>query len=258
MTVDKTRDIIKKLIHIESNISMGISFPLQKQKIDSDCFPSPYNMLIFAQADYITGLGVVSTPELTIILKAFEDQHPEFVATICSLTFQNSPEAPPVVIDLIKKCFCDSKVIVLHVTETSPLPHNRAMSEILDNLLVKFIEVKRSPANGGNFCSWNVYLHKSSLNDNNHIQLIQLMRACNFPIATFGFGIPLKGKDTLSCISCWLGHKPPTPLTTVFTGSYSDVQGTINPYQALPRSRGRSRGFEGRACLGYKHGGRGF
>ncbi|KAG6887829.1 hypothetical protein C0992_010562 [Termitomyces sp. T32_za158] len=44
--VDKTQEIIKKLIPIDGEISWGVSFPPQKCRIDTDRFPTPYHMLI--------------------------------------------------------------------------------------------------------------------------------------------------------------------------------------------------------------------
>ncbi|KAG6886618.1 hypothetical protein C0992_003154, partial [Termitomyces sp. T32_za158] len=277
--VDKTREIIKKLIPIDGEISWGVSFPPQKCRIDTDRFPTPYHMLISGipadQVDYISSLEVISTEEITILLKPFENQRPEFITTICGLTFHNSPESAPVVLDLVTNRFRSSKVIVLHVTENSSLAQDKAVAEIMDNLSVKFIEVKRSAANGGNFRGWNVYLHKSSLCDADHIQLIQLMRTCDFPTATFGYGVPLKGKDTLSCVGCksidhdspncpfpgipgWLGYKPQVQAAQVTTGTYPDVMENRGGTPAQRRGGGRGRGYGGRGRSGHRRGGRGF
>lgn len=262
--VDKTQEVIRSLIDIEK-MALGVSFPIQKQQIDGKRFPTPYHMLISGltkeEASLLSGLEVVSTPDITLLFKPFKEQCLMFITTICGFTFKNTDDIQPIVTDIIKKRFAESKEIIAHIMEVSLLPLDRTMSEILESILVKYIKVKRSPTNGGDFWGWNVYLHNSCLTDNDHVKLIKIMRACKFPTATSGFGISLCGKDTLLCVNCklidhdtpnclfpnflgWLGHKPPPQSTSGQRQAYNDELQGGDP--APFRGRGRGRGNRGR------------
>ena len=104
------------------------------------------------------------------------------------------------------------------------------MKDLLASICVSFIEDKKSNVNGGDFRGWNIYIKHSYLADANHVKLIQIIRSCQFPSATAGFGLPLRGKDTLLCSNCksidhntsncpfpnisgWMGFKPALPLS---------------------------------------------
>ncbi|KAG6879804.1 hypothetical protein C0992_011355 [Termitomyces sp. T32_za158] len=275
-TVDKTREIIKNLVSVESDISLGVCFPHQERVIKSNRFPLPYHMLISGlteeQVNYLTGLEVVSTPDATIFFKPFEDPRPSFVATLSGLTFMNSENAQRKVTDLIQKRLLGSHDITSHVLKNSSLPVSRAMNEVLENISVQYIEVKRSTARGGNFRGWNIYLHNSSLSDEDHAKLIRLMRACDYP-TVFGCGIPLRGKDILLCINCksidhdtpncpfphipgWLGYKP---KSTNKLSPYDDLTNSRNQDSASNRGRGGDRGNGGRGGrFNSRRGGRGY
>ncbi|KAG6875483.1 hypothetical protein C0992_003663 [Termitomyces sp. T32_za158] len=278
-TTDLMRELIKGLVFVEKDVALGVSFPIQKRHIESDRFPLPYHMLISGlsetQVEYLESLEVVSTPEITVFFKAFHDARPSFVATIYGLAFQNSEDAPPIVTELIQKRIGDSKEITSFIMEASPLAEGAAIQEILENLVVKFIEVKRSPANGGNFRGWNLYLQHSSLSNDDHFRLMKLLRKCDFPTATAGFGTPLRGKDLLLCVGCksvdhdtpncpfpylpgWLGPKPHLQTAPSTASVYDDDK---QYYGGIPANRGRGRGrggsFRG-GRLQPKRGGRGY
>ncbi|KAG6867547.1 hypothetical protein C0993_001348 [Termitomyces sp. T159_Od127] len=152
-TVDKTRAIIKSLILIENDVTLGVSFPQQERSMDSDRFPTPYHMLVsgltHAQVEHLTRLEIVSTKEITVIFKPFKDQRPSFVLTIYGLTFNDSQEAHTMVTDLVKTCIKDSEQIMKHILECAPQLKDRVLNDILNNISVKFLDVKRSAANGG-------------------------------------------------------------------------------------------------------------
>lgn len=261
-TVDKTRAIIKGLVQVENDVLLGVSFPQQERRIDSDRFPTPYHMLVSGltttQVDHLTNLEIVSTKDITVIFKPFKDQRPTFVLTIYGLTFSNSADAQTAVTDLVKSCIRDSEAVMKHIAECAPKLKDRVTNDILNNISTKFLDVKRSNANGGDFRGWNVYLHHSYLSDEDHVKLIQLVRLCTFPSATAGFGIPLRGKDTLLCVNCksidhdmpncpftelpgWLGYKPPTTQQTqAASRAYGD--GPLASSEEYTTFRGRGRG----------------
>ncbi|KAG6896344.1 hypothetical protein C0993_008523 [Termitomyces sp. T159_Od127] len=145
-TVDKTRELIKSLIHIEDDVSLGMSFPQQKRHIDSDRFPLPYHMLISGlsreQVEHLIALEVVATTEVTVIFKPFEDQRPTFVMTISGLTYTESPGATQAVIELVHEHILDTKEIIQLATECSQAPRDQAIVEIMDNITAKYIKVK--------------------------------------------------------------------------------------------------------------------
>ncbi|KAG5337062.1 hypothetical protein C0989_010962 [Termitomyces sp. Mn162] len=228
-TVDRTRALIKSLVCAESDMVLGVSFPLQERSMESDRFPNPYHILISGlssqQAKHLVNLEVVSTKDITVVFKAFQEQRPSFVLTIYGLTFVNFKEANSVVTDLVVKCIQESEQVMKHIILSAPERTELVASDIFSSISVKFLEVKRSNANGGNFRGWNVFLNHSYLSDEDHIKLIQFMRTCTFPSATAGFGLPLVESDTLLCINCksinhdtpnfpfpdlsgWLGYKP--------------------------------------------------
>ncbi|KAG5723843.1 hypothetical protein E4T56_gene9883 [Termitomyces sp. T112] len=93
--------------------------------MDSKHFSTPYYMLIsglsLTQAEYLTGLEVISTKEVTIFLKCFGEQRPTFVLTIYGLTFNDSEEACSAVTDLVKSCLNDSEAIQKHIAECAPM-----------------------------------------------------------------------------------------------------------------------------------------
>lgn len=205
-TVDKTCNVIRSLVEVKSEVALGVLFLVQKWQLDGECFPTPYHMLISGltkeQASYLSRLEVVCTQEITLLFKPFEDQHLSFIAKICSFTFRNSEEVHPVVMDIIKKHYNELKEIIAHVMESAPIPLDCAMLQILESISIKYIEVKRSPMSRGDFQGWNIYLNNSCLSDDDHIELIKLMRARKYPTATTGYGISLQGKDTLFCVNC--------------------------------------------------------
>ncbi|KAG6875901.1 hypothetical protein C0992_001803 [Termitomyces sp. T32_za158] len=226
--VDKTRALIKSLVYINSEVSLGVSFPLQEHARDTERFPSPYHMLVLglspAQVNHLVNLETVSTKDITVFFKSFNNQRPTFVLTIFGLTFGNSTEEQAAVTNLVKSCVKDSEAIMKHITDCAPKLSDRVANDIFNNISVMFLEVKRNNASGGNFRGWNVFLHHSYLSNEDHMKLIQLMRMCTFPSATSGFGLLLRGKDTLLCVNCksidhdmlncpfpnlpgWLGYK---------------------------------------------------
>ncbi|KNZ74790.1 hypothetical protein J132_06010 [Termitomyces sp. J132] len=93
-TVDRTRALIKSLVRAESDMVLGVSFPLQERSMESDRFPNPYHILISGlssqQAKHLVNLEVVSTKDITVVFKAFQEQRPSFVLTIYGLTFVNN------------------------------------------------------------------------------------------------------------------------------------------------------------------------
>ncbi|KAG6895226.1 hypothetical protein C0992_002483 [Termitomyces sp. T32_za158] len=274
--VDKTRSIIKSLAQIEDDELLGVSFPLQKQASTTDRFPPPFNMLISglteAQAAFLAGLEVVSTKEITILFMPFDSQRPSFALTICGLTFMHTERASAMVTSLVKNRFLDSKEIVTHIGDCAPMSKDLLVRDITDGITVKYIEVKRSPANGGDFRGWNVYLPPTNLNDSDHVKLINIMRTCDFPTAANGYGFPLRGRDVLQCVNCksidhdtpncpfpdlpgWLGYKPNASAASASQQkAYNDM---IRYNDGAPRARGRGwgRGRGGRG--GGLYGGRG-
>ncbi|KAG6885869.1 hypothetical protein C0992_004818 [Termitomyces sp. T32_za158] len=241
-TVDLTREIIANLVRIDSDVTLDVSFPLPMRANNMDHFPIPYHMLVSGltemQVDYLAGLGVVSTQEGTVFFRSFQDPRPSFVATVR---------------------FGESKDILAHVKEASPLQGDAVMNKILGGIAVKFIEVKRNPSSGGNFHGWNVYLQHSSLGDKDHVRLIKIMQKCDFPTATSGYGALLCGKDTLLCIGCksidhdtpncpfldipgWMGPKPSAQPVANNMNTYDDEALTFDDNPAYYQGRGRGRG----------------
>ncbi|KAG6895095.1 hypothetical protein C0992_003180 [Termitomyces sp. T32_za158] len=278
-TVDKTRALIKGLIRVESDVALGVSFPLQELASGIERFPSPYHMLISGltteQSVFLTSLEVVSTKDITLIFKPFLDQRPSFVLTICGLTFHDSEEAREVVEDLVKTRIKESEAVMKHIVDSAPMLKERVARDIFSNISVKFLEVKRGTSSGGNFRGWNVYLHHSFLSNEDHIKLIQLMRTCEFPSATAGFGLPLRGKDTLLCTNCksidhdspncpfpdipgWLGYKPaPTSADQDPMNAYLDGETRQHEGSQWRRGRGWGRGRGGRGGAAARRGYRG-
>ncbi|KNZ82217.1 hypothetical protein J132_04177 [Termitomyces sp. J132] len=272
-TVDKTRALIKGLVRVESDIALGVLFPLQECMMESERFPSPYHMLVSGlsneQAHHLLGLEVVSTKDITIIFKSFKDSRPSFVLTIYGLTFMNSEEAHSVVTDLVINCIQDSEQVMKHIVDCSTGDADFVASNIFNNISVKFIDMKRSNANGGNFRGWNVFLHHSYLSDDDHVKLIQLMRTCTFPSATSGFGLPLLGNKTLQCISCksinhdtpncpfpdlpgWLGYKPvPIQPNNAPSNAYNKDTGWGQDNANSNMGMGRGRGGGGHGSRPY-------
>ncbi|KAG6875834.1 hypothetical protein C0992_002126 [Termitomyces sp. T32_za158] len=278
-TVDLTRDVIRNLVRIDSEVSLGVSFPLQMRAANAERFPLPYHMLVSglsnAQVDYLSSLGVVSTQEATVFFRPFQDPRPSFVATVYGLTFCNTEDAPPVVADIIKRRIGESKDIIAHVKEALPLRGEAALSEILESIVVKFIEVKRNPGSGGNFRGWNVYLQHSSLGDGDHVRLIKLMRKCDFPTATSGYGAPLRGRNILLCVGCksidhdtpncpfpdipgWMGPKPSMQPVPDSMNAYDDEAANFDDDPVHFRGRGRGRGGNRGRRYQQRRNGRGF
>ena len=108
-----------------------------------------------------------------------------------------------------------------------------------------------------------IYIKHSYLADTDHVKLIQIIRLCQFPSATAGFGLPLKGKDTLLCSNCksidhdtpncpfpsipgWIGFKlallPPGmgPINVYINGIDKGVNSLSTKRS---RGRGRNNGF---------------
>lgn len=265
-TVDRTRALLKNLVRVESDVALGVSFPLQEHATECDQFPPPYHMMISGlserQIDHLISLEIVSTKDIMIIFKPFEDARPTFVMTIYGLTFVDLEEACSAVTTLIVNGIQDSEQVIKHIVECAPEQPDRVASDILNNISVKFLEVKRSKANGGDFRGWNVFLHHSYLTDDDHIKLIQLMRLCTFPSATAGFGLPLLGKDTLLCVSCksidhdtpncpfpdlpgWLSYKPTqVPQGQTLQSAYNKEAdcNTVNYHRGRGMGRGRGGG----------------
>lgn len=108
--------------------------------MDSDCFPSPYHMLISGltdkQNDYLASLEIVSTKDITLIFKPFEDIRPTFVMTIYGLTFVDSAEARSAVTSLIVNGIQDSEHVIKHIVECAPAHPDRVANDILNNILV--------------------------------------------------------------------------------------------------------------------------
>lgn len=206
VTIDRTRALLKSLVCVDSDVALGVSFPLQDHAMESDRFPPPYHMMVLGltekQKEHLVDLKIVLTKDITVIFKPFENSRPTFVMTIYGLTFVNSEEARSTVTSLIVHGIQGSEQVIKHIVKCAPIQSNQVANNILNNISIKFLEMKRSKANGGDFRRWNVFLHHSYLSDDNHVKLIQLMRMCTFLLVTAGFGLPLLGKDTLLCISC--------------------------------------------------------
>ncbi|KAG6884550.1 hypothetical protein C0993_010175, partial [Termitomyces sp. T159_Od127] len=117
--------LFRGLIHIKNDIALGVSFSLQDTSKESECFPTPYHMLISGtvpeQAEYLVNLEVISTKEATVVFKPFRDQHPSFVLTICGLTFHDLPEAHKAVKALMVSCLKDSEVMMKHIDNCMPM-----------------------------------------------------------------------------------------------------------------------------------------
>ena len=267
-TVDSTRALIKNLVRIENDITFGVSYPRPETIFEANRFPPPYHMLVsgltLEQAEHLINLEVVATKDITIIFVPFEEVRPTFVLTIQGLTFTDSPEAREVVLDLVRSRFKESEAVMKHIADSAPMLKDRVVRNIFNNLAVKFLEVKRSDANGGNIRAWNVYMNHSYLPNDEHIKLIQIMRNCTFPSATSGFGVPLKGRETLFCVNCksidhdmpncpfpglpgWLGYKPAVePPHQNSRRAYGDGETRTFEASEFKRGRGRGRGRGGR------------
>lgn len=275
-TVDKTRALLKNLVRVESDVTLGVSFPLQDHAMESERFPPPYHMMISSlsdmQIDHLISLEVVSTKDITLIFKLFSDTRPTFVMTIYGLIFVDSEEARSAVTSLIVNGIQESEQVIKHIVECAPDHPDRVVSDILNNISVKFLEVKRNRVNGGDFRGWNIFLHHSFLTDDDHIKLIQLMRTCTFPSATAGFGLPLLEKDTLLCTNCksidhdtpncpfpdlpgWFGYKPTkSPQSQIIQSAYNnDADHSTENYH---RGRGLGRGRGGGTFRGNRPYGR--
>ena len=71
--------------------------------------------------------------------------------TICGLSFTNPEKTCNVITDLVKTCFKELEAIIKHIVESAPLLKDRVSYNIFNNIIVKFIEVKRSSTNRGKF-----------------------------------------------------------------------------------------------------------
>lgn len=154
-TVDKTHALIKSLVHVESKVGLGVSFPLQERPMEPERFPLPYHMLVSSltaeQAEYLINLMVVSTKDITTLFLPFEDQRPSCVSTIYGLTFTNSQEARSAVTELVVDHIQESEQVMKHIVDCANKNANYVAIDILNSISVKFLEVKRSNVNGGNF-----------------------------------------------------------------------------------------------------------
>ena len=154
------------------------------------------------QSKYLTNLKIVSTKNITVLFLPFKDRCLSFVLTIYRPSYTNSDKAKLEVTSLVKVCIQDLPAVMRHISKSTPLLKDRVMKDLLANILVSFIEVKRSNANDGNFRGWNVYLNHLYLVDDDYIKLIQLIRSCQFPSATTDFSLLLHEKDTLLYTNC--------------------------------------------------------
>ena len=84
--------------------------------------------------------------DITLLFLPFKERPPSFVLTLYGLSYTDSDEAKLEVAGLVKICIQESPAVVRHISKSAPLLRDRVMKDLLSNISVSFIEVKRSNA----------------------------------------------------------------------------------------------------------------
>lgn len=92
VTINKTCALLKNLVWVESNVALGVSFPLQYHTIESEHFPPPYHMMISSlintQIKHLINLEIVSTKDINSFLT--DNNHIKLIQLIRTCTFPSA------------------------------------------------------------------------------------------------------------------------------------------------------------------------